>query len=329
MATTASTIQNRRITQGIAVDVKDAFEGGGAGQQNETVGKTISLKSILIRTGDRLTFKAGFDLSRLSDRSLTEDDFNGTFEFASLEDFVGGTPTKYTVMTGDPLLDMTQIETAAFVQNDVRVSNRLMLMFGVRYQAQSNLDDWNDFDPRLGYAYALSDSTVLRGGIGLFHNRLSANNVKQLLRLDGARQQERIVTNPSYPNPFLSGVAEVIPPSSIRVRASDLGSRADFRSQVSLEQTLPSNARATVSYNFSRSASEHRSVNINAPRPGEIERPDPTQGNILELRSTGRSISHQMRVNVQQRLRSLTLSADYRFNARTGRLGRAVQPAVQ
>ena len=308
-----TTIQNRRVTPGVAVNVKDAFEGGGADQQNETVRKTVSLKSILIRTGDRLTFKAGFDLSRLSDRSLTEDDFNGSFEFASLEDFVAGTPTKYTVVTGDPLLEMTQVEAAAFVQNDFRVSNRLMLMFGVRYQAQSNLDDWNDFDPRLGYAYALSDSTVLRGGVGLFHNRLQSNNVQQLLRLDGARQQELVVTNPSYPDPFLSGVTELIPPSSIRVRAPDLGSRMNLRSTVSLEQTLRGNARATVSYDFERSTSEHRSVNLNAPRPGETVRPDPTQGNILELQSTGRSTKHELRVNLQQRLRTFTVSGDYRF----------------
>ena len=308
-----NTFRNQRNTQGVAVNVKDAFEGGGAGQQNETVGRTVSLKSILIRSGDRLTFKTGFDFSRLSDRSLTEDDFNGTFEFASLEDFVAGTPTKYTVNTGEPLLNMTQIEAAAFVQNDFRVSNRLMLMFGVRYQAQSNLDDWNDFDPRLGYAFAVSDSTVLRGGVGLFHNRLSSNTVKQLLRLDGARQQEIVVRNPFYPNPFVSGVTGLIPPSSIRVRAPDLGSRVIVRSQVSLQQTLPGNARATVSYDFERSTSEHRSVNLNAPRPGEIERPDPTQGNILELRSTGRGTKHELGVNLQQRLRTFTLSGDYRF----------------
>jgi hypothetical protein len=306
------TIRNQRITEAVAVNVKDAFEGGGAGQQNETARSTATLKSLLIRTGDRLTFKAGFDLSRLSDRSLTEDDFNGTFEFASLEDFVRGTPTKYTVNSGEPLLEMTQVEAAAFYQNDLRISNRLMLMFGVRYEGQSNLGGWGSLDPRLGYAYALSDSTVLRGGVGLFNNRLQSNNVKQLLRLDGTRQQELVVRNPSYPNPFLSGTTER-PPSSIRVRAPELGPRVDLRSQVSVEQTLPGNARATVSYEFERSTSEYRSVNLNAPRHGETDRRDPMRGNILELQSTGRTTEHELSVNVQQRFRTFTVSGDYRF----------------
>ena len=309
-----NTGKNRRITQAVAIDVKDAFEGGGNGNQNEGSSRTVEFQSLLLRTGDRLTFKAGFDLSYLRDRSLTEDDFNGTFEFASLEDFENGTPTTYKVSTGNPLLEMTQVEGAAFVQNDLRVSNRLMLMLGVRYEAQSNLNDWNNFDPRLGYAYAVSDSTVLRGGVGLFHNRLNPNNVERLLRLDGTRQQELVVTNPSYPNPFLFGTTELIPPSSIRVRAPDLEAPADLRSEVSVEQTLPGNVQATVSYEYERSNNRYRSVNLNAPWPGETERPDPTQGNILEFQSTGRSVTHALRFNVRQRLRILTVSGNYSLN---------------
>ena len=306
--------ENKRITQAVGIDVKDAFEGGGNGNQNEGSSRTVEFQSLLLRTGERLTFKAGVDLSQLRDRSLTEDDFNGTFEFATLEDFANGTPTTYKVSTGDPLLEFTQVEAAAFVQNDLRVSDRLMLMFGVRYEAQSNLDDWNNFDPRLGYAYALSDSTVLRGGVGLFHNRLNPNNVERLLRLDGTRQQELVVTNPSYPNPFLSGTTELIPPSSIRARAPDLEAPSDLRSQVSVEQTLPGNVQATVSYEYERSSNRYRSVNLNAPRPGETERPDPTQGNILEFQSTGRSVTNSLRFDVRQRLRILTVSGNYSFN---------------
>jgi len=310
---TRNSNQNRRATQGVALDVKDAFDGGGANTQNEAKSRTVRLKSLLLRSGDRLTFKTGFDLSRLRDRSLTEDDFNGTFEFASLDDFIARAPTTYYVSIGDPLLDMTQMEAAAFVQNDVRVSRRLTLMFGVRYEAQSNLDDWNNVDPRLGYAYALDDSTVLRGGIGLFHNRLNPNNVKRLLRLDGRRQQELVVTNPSYPDPFLSGTVDV-PPSSIRVRSPELEAASDLRSQISFERALPGNVQATASYEYERSNNRFRSVNLNAPRPGETERPDPTQGNILEFRSTGRSVSNTLRFDVRQRLRILTISGNYNLN---------------
>ena len=306
--------ENRGVTRGVAIDVKDAFQGGGATNSNEGTSRTIRLNSLLISNRGRLTFKTGFDLQLYSDRSLTEDGFNGEFEFASLEDFQAGTPTTYTVSTGEPVLEFTQTQAALFVQNDFRVSRRMTLMFGLRYEAQSNLDDWDNFDPRFGYAYAINDSTVLRGGVGLFHNRLFTNTVEGLLRLDGTRQHELVVTNPSYPNPFLSGETEVIPPSSIRMRSPNLEAQSEARAQISLERQFPGNIQATLSYNFNRSTNRSRSVNLNAPRPGEIERPDPTQGNILELQSTGRETAHELGLDVQQRLRFMTISGEYEWS---------------
>ena len=203
------TNENRGVTSGVAINVRDAFQAGGSTSQNEGSNRTVSLNSLLIRTGDRLTLKAGADLSHYRDRSQNENGFNGEFEFASLEDFLAATPTTYTVSAGESLLEFTQTQAAAFLQNDLRVSRRLTLMFGLRYEVQSNLSDWNNLDPRFGYAYALDDATVLRGGIGLFHNRLFSGTVGSLLRLDGTRQQELVVRNPSYPNPFLSGETEV------------------------------------------------------------------------------------------------------------------------
>ena len=306
--------ENRGVTRGVAIDVKDAFQGGGATNSNEGTSRTVRMNSLLIRYGDRVTFKTGFDLQHYSDRSLTEDGFNGEFEFASLEDFLAGVPTTYTVSAGDPLLEFSQVQGAAFVQNDVRVSNRLTLMFGLRYEAQTNISDWNNLDPRFGYAYAINNSTVLRGGIGLFHGRLFTNTVEGLLRLDGTRQQEIVVRNPSYPNPFLSGETEVIPPSSIRVRSPNLETPSELRTQVSLERQLSGNVQATLTYALNRSTNQYRSVNLNAPRPGETERPDPTEGNILELQSTGRETTHELELSVQQRLRFMTISGNYEWN---------------
>ena len=314
VAHTRNNNENRGVTRGVAIDVNDAFEGGGATQHNEGSSRTTRLQSLLYRTGSWLTFKAGFDVSHLQDRSITEDDFNGTFEFAGLEDFNAGTPTTYTVSRGNPLLEFTQTEAAAFVQNDIRVSRRLTVMFGMRYEAQTNLDDWNNFDPRFGYAYALNDSTVLRGGIGLFHFRFFSNNVEGLLRLDGTRQQELVVTNPSYPDPFFAGTTEVMPPSSIRVRSPDLQASSEMRGQASIERQLPGNVLATVSYNYTRGRNLYRSVNLNAPRPGETVRPDSTQGNILELQASGKEAEHTLRFEVQQRLRILTVSGNYSLN---------------
>jgi hypothetical protein len=301
--------ENRRISQGVAINVADGFEGGGATDHNRVTSGTATLQSLFIHTAERLTTKAGLDLSRRRSRSLTENAFNGLFEFASLEDFIAGRPTTYTVSIGDPLLDLTHVEAAVFTQNDVRLSRRLTLMFGLRYEAQNNLHDWNNFDPRFGYAYSLNDSTVLRGGIGLFHERLTAVIVERLLRLDGVRQQELVVTAPSYPNPFLAGTANL--KSSVRIASPELEALSNLSWQASVERTLPGNAQATVSYEHNLGRDEYRTLNLNAPRPGELTRPDPTRGNILELQSSGRSTGKILRFTARQRLRALTISGNY------------------
>jgi hypothetical protein len=304
---------NRGLSRAPTIDVEDAFEGGGASQFNEGNSETTRLNTLFLRYGNRVTLKTGFDLQYYTDRSLTEDGFSGFFEFASLEDYVAGRPSTYTLVTGDPTLEFSQVEGAMFLQNDIRMSQRLTLMLGLRYEAQTNLDDWNNLDPRLGYAYAIDDNTVLRGGVGQFHGRLFTNSVEGLLRFDGRRQQQLVVTNPSYPDPFASGTARVIPPSSIRVRSPNLEAPSETRAQVSLERQLPGNIQTTVSYNFSRSTNQLRSVNLNAPLPGQTVRPDPTQGNINELRSSGRHTNHELTFEAQQRLRLMTISGEYEW----------------
>lgn len=74
---------------------------------------------------------------------------------------------------------------------------------------------------------------------------------------------------------------------------------------------LPGNALATASFEYNRGRNEHRTINVNAPRPGETDRPDPTRGNIFELQSVGRSIGKILRVTARQRLRMFTMSGNY------------------
>ena len=149
-----------------------------------------------------------------------------------------------------------------------------------------------------------------------------------LRRLDGTRQQQIIVRNPSFPEPFQAGTTEVVPPLSIRVRSPDLEAQAEVRNLVSLERRLPGNAQATVSYEFNRSTNRLRSINLNAPLPGSTEPPDPTRGNVLELQSTGRETSHEITLRVQQRLRTLTVSGSYQwFRGRNDSQGAFSTPA--
>jgi hypothetical protein len=81
--------------------------------------------------------------------------------------------------------------TAAWFQDDWRVSNNLTLNLGVRYDLITNAwandvalppflegnrpDDTNNVQPRLGFAYQMNDRTVVRGGFGRYYGDILTN----------------------------------------------------------------------------------------------------------------------------------------------------------
>jgi hypothetical protein len=136
-----------------------------------------------------------------------------------------------------------------------------------------------------------------------------------VLRLDGKRQFDVVVSNPTYPDPFAGGDAHVVPPSSRRLFAADLSIPHGVRASLSVERTLPWNVSVDASYDFDRGVNRFRTRNLNAPRPGETARPDPAEGNILQLESAGRSRGHSLRVGIRQRLRFLTYNANYTLSS--------------
>lgn len=75
--------------------------------------------------------------------------------------------------TGPGLLAASNTQVAAFVQDHWALSDRLAVDLGGRFFGQTNGES-ADFAPRLGVVYALDSSarTILRGGIGVFYDRL-------------------------------------------------------------------------------------------------------------------------------------------------------------
>jgi hypothetical protein len=68
-----------------------------------------------------------------------------------------------------------------FFQDEWKVTNKLTLTYGVRYDVETNPalfvqdNDINNFQPRVGLAYAYSPKTVVRAGFGIFNDRLSSS----------------------------------------------------------------------------------------------------------------------------------------------------------
>src|SRR5262249_50013756 len=79
---------------------------------------------------------------------------------------------------------------------------------------------------------------------------------------------------------------------------------------------LTSNSTISVAYDYIRGNHVYRSRNINAPLPHSLVRPDPTQGNIWQLESSGLSDFKGLTFGYRTRLRGSTnLFVNYTFSS--------------
>jgi carboxypeptidase family protein len=319
------------ITSAVAVNVQDSFFAGGGQNRTSNNNRSTEFGDLLMYSSPKWTLKTGLQGTYRMDRTRSENNFLGTFLYSSLlcrtpnpadpkDDpclgaYAAGRPTTFTINSGNPVLDFNQLELGSFVQTDWKASKVFTLSLGARYEAQTNIDDHNNLDPRLGFGYQLTKTMALRGGAGVFHQRFDRNTAEDLLRLDGTRQSQIVIRNPSSTDAavLLANASPSTTPASIRVRAADLATPYSVNSSISLEKAMPAGIGLTFSWDSIRGVHLYRSRNLNAPLPGALPNPlrlgtltppDPTKGNINQLESTGLSRSNNFTIGFRQQLRN-------------------------
>lgn len=200
-------------------------------------------------------------------------------------------------------LEMSTIDYNFFVQDDWRITPRLTLNLGVRYEYQANPDaisanpaipgtsnkvnDKNNFGPRLGFAYALTGDgkTSLRGGWGLYYGRVINSTVYNALINTGlgpdrSQQQLTIANNnlptgctaqtclPIYPNllvPIGSTSTNVVVRPAVQYFANDFQLPQIHQADVIFEREIARNTAVSASYLFSFGNSLPTFVDVNLP----------------------------------------------------------------
>lgn len=266
------------VTEAVAINVLDAFNGGGAQNRtrrrstNYSFGNTIHW---MARRAVNLQIGSDFVLNR--NYSSSETNYLGLFVFSSLDDYLAGRPVTFRRTTGDPIVNVHQLEGATFIQADWRLNPKLNVGAGARYQAQTNLRDYNNIAPTFQTAYTPRKGTVLRAGGRLAYQAFFIGNVETLKRQDGSGHQvETVISNPSYPDAFLNGdgATAVTNRGSIRTRASNLAAPHIFNSGYVLEQELFKGWKLSASFETSRRVHLIRTRNTNAPYPGSPLAPE-------------------------------------------------------
>ena len=156
---------------------------------------------------DNLSYQAGSHAIRLGTDFLYNSDtityprsVRGSYSFSSLANFLTGVYNNsgFTQTFANSVVAQNNPNIGFYAQDEWKVNSRLTLNAGVRYDLQflnTIVTDTNNVSPRAGFAWSPfpSQRTVIRGGYGLFYDRvplralanalLSANNTTDPARL--------------------------------------------------------------------------------------------------------------------------------------------------
>lgn len=279
---------SRSDVEARTVRVLDTFTLGGAQQAGGRESLEMEWATNVDWTKGKHAVRAGVLVEGGTYKSDSRTNYLGTFVFPSLEDYEAGRPATYTQRLGDPLVEYSHWQAGLFVQDDWRVRSNVTLSGGVRSEVQTHLDDRLNFAPRASFTWSpfKSGRTKIRGGGGFFYDWLESEVYEQVLRVDGVRQRDLVITNPGFPDPFSGGAAQEVLPASKYVLADDLVMPRRLMANVGLSHQLSRKLGLNVSYTRTRGEDRFRGRNINAPLNGV--RPDPSLGNVTQVESTGR-----------------------------------------
>ena len=251
---------------------------------------------------------------------------------------LGGGATQFTIAGGNPEASISQVDFGAFVQDDWRVRPDLTLSLGLRYEAQTNIKTGLNFAPRLSFAWSPGANgqrqakTVIRGGFGIFYDRISEDLSLQASRFNGTNQQQFLVTDPTVLDqaqftfdgvtnvPTVESLTAFARPQTTWRMSDDLQAPYTIQSSISLERQLPGNWTFSATFINSRSLHLLRARNINAPLPGTFIPGVPGSGvyplgntsNIYEYESSGRLNQNQLLLGIGNRLnRTFSIFARY------------------
>lgn len=296
-----------------AVRVLDTFTTGGAQQAGGRESLELEWATNVDWTKGRHAIRAGVLVEGGTYESDARTNYLGTFTFTSMEDYAAGRPATYTRRIGNPLVEYSHWQAGLFIQDDWRTRSNLTLSAGLRQELQSHLDDGLNLAPRAGFTWSpfKSGRTTIRGGGGIFYDWLESETYEQVLRVDGVRQQDVVITNPGYPDPFSGGAGQQVLPASKYVLADDLVMPRRIMGNVGISQRLSSTLGVNVSYSRIRGEYRFRGRNINAPLNGV--RPDSTVGNVTQVESTAsmRGQTFVAGMNFQVPARRIMLFANY------------------
>jgi hypothetical protein len=313
--------------------VDELIEGFGRSSilPRQTRERRLQVVETLSLEGGRHAFKFGGDVNLLWIENYFPLLFGGQYIFDNirvnpftfapqtfglrltpLRAYAHNVPRFYLQNFGQSITRPDTREYALFAQDSIRLTDRLAVNVGLRWDVQTFRTDrlvsnplWpdsgkvpsdrNNFAPRVGFAYALGSRRplVLRGGAGLFYTRIPSIYTSTVEIENGIARQHLFLDNsvfgdrplmPTYPNPLVAcGISATVcvAPASVTSRLeTDISAfAADFRTPSVLQASASAEKeifyRMAISASFLYTRGRHliRARDLNLPEPVELVYP--------------------------------------------------------
>jgi hypothetical protein len=268
-------------------------------------------------------FRAGVDFLYNDSTIAFPRSIRGSYSFSSLANFLQGTYNNsgFTQTFGNSTVSQSNPNIGIYAQDEWKISSRLTLNLGVRYDLQflkTIATDTNNVAPRAGFAWSplASRRTVVRGSFGLFYDRLPLRPLANALLSGGnttilnSSTQASVSLSPTQTGaPVFPNILSAVPAGVlVNFTTMDRHIQNAYSEQGSLEIEQQLGERSTLSVGYQHLRALHLIVSVNQNVPtcaasGNNNgcRPNPDYGNNSQYSSLADSGYDGLHVSFIQR----------------------------
>ena len=251
---------------------------------------------------------------------------------STVENFLFGTPIKFTIALGDLYRGFRNWEQALYLQDTFQIARGLTLNLGLRYQiitAPKEVNnripffyetDFSDFGPQVALAWAPREGrTVIRAGYGIAYGHIFPD-IYQRIRYNAPAVRVIPIQDPDITDPLkdVDDLEDVA--TEVTRLSSDLSSQYSHQYNLLIQNRLPGNLLFEIGYVGNRTKGPFYPFVSNRAEPlpnpednttGNVQqrRPDPSLARILTVANAGTFYYDALRVGLTR-----TLTSDLAFN---------------
>jgi len=187
-----------------------------------------------------------------------------------------------------------------YIQDSWRVSSRLILNFGLRYNyyklegIEMQNGNIRHLNPRFGFSWDLTGDgkTVLRGGAGTFTANLHTNPAAPIIFWDQFQLKIKVFPgypDPDVPNPFVPNIP-IFAAFDTEYEPGGAIAPWTFQTTFGIQREVLPDLSVSADIVYSKGYDAIRQKYLNPVIPGTlVVRPDPTRGQVITVESAGKS----------------------------------------